>query len=151
MRRSARCANSWTGFAESDWPHFRFLTYDPYLAYAQPKTVAILFAVEAGRRWAADGICVNALNPGAIATNLQRHTGGLRTPVALRKSPAQGAATSVLLAASPHLAGVSGRYFEDCGEAAVLDARPADFRGVARYAMDPENAARLWAVGSDLL
>ncbi|MET3528514.1 SDR family NAD(P)-dependent oxidoreductase [Phenylobacterium koreense] len=139
------------GPMQFDDPHFRFLTYDPYLAYAQSKTAAILFAVEAGRRWAADGICVNALNPGAIATNLQRHTGGLRAPVALRKSPPQGAATSVLLAASPHVAGVSGRYFEDCSEASVLDARSADFRGVARYALDAENAARLWDLASDLL
>ena len=33
----------------------------------------MLFAVEAARRWAADGITVNALMPGAIQTNLQRH------------------------------------------------------------------------------
>jgi hypothetical protein len=50
----------------------------------------------------------NALHPGAIATNLQRHTGGLRTPKALRKTQQQGAATSVLLTA-PSVQGVSGR------------------------------------------
>ncbi|KAF1854484.1 hypothetical protein Lal_00014320 [Lupinus albus] len=51
--------------------------------------------------WASDGIVSNALNPGAIATNLQRHTGGLRTPEEFRKTPEQGAATSVLLARPP--------------------------------------------------
>jgi len=44
-----------------------------------------------------DGITSNALNPGAIATELQKHTGGLKTPVERRKTPQQGAATSVLL------------------------------------------------------
>src|ERR1700712_1890868 len=49
--------------------------YDPWTAYAQSKTANILFAVEAAKRWAADGIVVNALNPGRIAsTNLGRHT-----------------------------------------------------------------------------
>ncbi|MBB4911522.1 hypothetical protein [Actinophytocola algeriensis] len=36
----------------------------------------MLFAVEATRRWARDGITANALMPGAIYTNLQRHTSG---------------------------------------------------------------------------
>ncbi|HWN32177.1 MAG TPA: hypothetical protein VNP03_05510, partial [Pseudonocardia sp.] len=49
-------------------------------------------------------------NAGAIATNLQQHTGGLRTPVERRKTVQQGAATSVLLAALPLLASVGGRY-----------------------------------------
>jgi NAD(P)-dependent dehydrogenase (short-subunit alcohol dehydrogenase family) len=52
--------------------HFRFRPYDPLLAYGQSKTATILFAVGATARWAADGITANALNPGAIATNLQR-------------------------------------------------------------------------------
>lgn len=139
------------GPVQFDDPHFRFLTYDPYLAYAQSKTAAVLFAVEAARRWAVDGILVNALNPGAIATRLQRYTGGLRTPLEQRKTAEQGAATSVLLAASPHLTSVSGRYFEDCNEAAVVEHRPPDFRGVARYALDGGNAERLWALASDLV
>lgn len=90
------------------------------------------------------GIFANALNPGAIATNLQKHTGGLKTPVERRKTVAQGAATSVLLAASPLLEGIGGRYFEDCNEAEVMSSRPSDYRGVARYAVDPRNAQRLW-------
>ena len=81
---------------------------------------------------------------GAIATGLQKHTGGLKTPPERRKTPQQGAATSVLLAASPLLDGIGGRYFDDCAEASVVKARPADFRGVAAYALDPGNAERLW-------
>jgi NAD(P)-dependent dehydrogenase (short-subunit alcohol dehydrogenase family) len=60
------------------------------------------------------------------------------------KSVEQGAATSVLLAASPLLDRVSGRYFEDCNEAEPLV--PGIRRGVAAYALEPAAAARLWDV-----
>jgi NAD(P)-dependent dehydrogenase (short-subunit alcohol dehydrogenase family) len=48
--------------------------YDRWVAYGQSKTANVLFAVEASRRWAGDGITANAVHPGAIAeTNLSRH------------------------------------------------------------------------------
>ncbi len=138
--------------------HFLQRPYDPWLAYGQSKTANVLFAVEATRRWAADGIAVNALMPGGIRTGLQRYVsqdeldrmvaqaGGLTG--ARWKTPEQGAATSVLLAASPLLDGISGRYFEDCNEAGPpIDAR----HGVAAYALDPDAAARLWQVSVDTL
>jgi NAD(P)-dependent dehydrogenase (short-subunit alcohol dehydrogenase family) len=53
--------------------HFRVRAYEPWLAYGQSKTANALFAVEATKRWADDGITVNALMPGAIRSNLQRH------------------------------------------------------------------------------
>lgn len=132
---------------------FRFRPYDALAAYGQSKTAEILLAVEAQRRWAGDGIMANALHPGAIATNLQRHTGGLRTPEPYRKTVEQGAATSVFLAASPLVEGVGGRYFEDVDEAPVVDARPTRLGvpGVARYALDPANAERLWELASDIV
>lgn len=131
--------------------HFRFRAYEPFAAYAQAKTACVLLAVEATRRWRHQGILANALHPGAIATNLQKHTGGLKTPVERRKTAQQGAATSVLLAASPLLQGIGGRYFEDCNEALVVDQRTADFTGVAPYAVDPANAHRLWEMASHLV
>lgn len=135
-----------------DDPHFNFIPYDPLLAYGQSKTAIILGAVELTRRWAHDGIVANALNPGAIATNLQKHTGGLKTPAEHRKTPSQGAATSVLLAASPLLEGVGGRYFEDCNEASIVPHRPTDLRGgVAPYALDADNAKRIWKLGEKLI
>ncbi|MEU8633092.1 SDR family NAD(P)-dependent oxidoreductase [Amycolatopsis sp. NPDC048633] len=124
--------------------------YDPWLAYAQSKTANILFAVEAAKRWAGDGITVNALNPGRIwETNLGRHIDAPpptfdpsgQTGVS-EKNIAQGAATSVLLAASPLVKGVTGTYFEDCQEAEPFT--PGVRRGVADYALDPGNARRLW-------
>ncbi|WEH29594.1 SDR family NAD(P)-dependent oxidoreductase [Streptomyces sp. AM 3-1-1] len=131
---------------------FRLRPYDPWAAYAQSKTADVLLAVGADRRWAGEGIRANALNPGAIATNLQQHTGGLRTPEPLRKTVPQGAATSVLLAASPLLDGVGGRYFEDCGESPVVEqAGPIGSGGVAPYALDAANADRLWKLAGELI
>ncbi|WP_431036479.1 SDR family NAD(P)-dependent oxidoreductase [Streptomyces sp. P6-2-1] len=131
---------------------FRFRPYEPWAAYAQSKTANVLLAVGADRRWAGEGIRANALHPGAIATHLQQHTGGLRTPEHLRKTVPQGAATSVLLAASPLLDGVGGRYFEDCAESPVV-ARPGPLGtgGVAPYALDPANADRLWTLAEELI
>ena len=131
--------------------NFRYRPYDPLAAYGQSKTATVLFAVEASRRWVADGITANALMPGAIATNLQRHTGGLRTPLERQKSPQQGAATTILLATSPQLDGIGGRYFEDCNEAIPVPDGNGWAGGVAPYALDPANAERLWEVSLQLL
>ncbi|MEV0212596.1 SDR family NAD(P)-dependent oxidoreductase [Micromonospora sp. NPDC050695] len=129
--------------------------YEPWQAYGQSKTANVLFAVEATRRWADDGILTNSLMPGAIRTNLQRYVSEeelnrLRSGnAAAWKSVEQGAATSVLAAASPLLDGVGGRYFEDLQEAAP--ATPGGRTGVAEYALDPEAAERLWEVSTALL
>jgi NAD(P)-dependent dehydrogenase (short-subunit alcohol dehydrogenase family) len=139
---------------------FKFREYEPWAAYGQSKTANVLFAVEATRRWADDGIVANALMPGGIVTALQRHLPADYMEKARKrgggsiqlKTPEQGAATSVLLAASPQLEGVGGRYFEDCNEAKTLTERPANsYGGVAPYALDPANAERLWAVSLELI
>jgi NAD(P)-dependent dehydrogenase (short-subunit alcohol dehydrogenase family) len=148
------------GGVDFDDLHFNNREYDPWVAYGQSKTANILFAVEANRCWAADGIYTNALHPGGIRTNLQRHVteeelnrmrariSGGATAVAW-KTVEQGAATSVLLAASPLLDGTGGRYFEDCNEAGPNV--PGTRRGVAAYAVDPEAAKRLWDVSEALV
>jgi NAD(P)-dependent dehydrogenase (short-subunit alcohol dehydrogenase family) len=138
---------------------FRDRPYDPALAYAQSKTANVLFAVAAARRWAADGIEVNALHPGAIAdSNLARHydpavLNDLRSSGRYTfKTLAQGAATSVYVATSPLLTGVAGRYFENCQEDTPDDPTVAgtDAAGVAAYALDPEAADRLWTVSEQM-
>ncbi|MDZ5446460.1 SDR family NAD(P)-dependent oxidoreductase [Micromonospora sp. 4G57] len=138
--------------------HFRQRPYDPWEAYGQSKTANVLFAVEVSRRWADDGILSNALMPGAIRTNLQRYlseeeldrmrsqSGG---GAAYWKNTEQGAATSVLVAASPLLDGVGGRYFEDVQEAGPN--QPGTRTGYAPYARDPEAAERLWQVSEEHL
>ena len=94
---------------EFDDLHFDRRPYDAWQAYGQSKTANVLFALEATRRWRADGITVNALDPGG------------------------NAATSVLLATSPLLEGVGGRYFEECNEASA-----------APHAVERASAERLW-------
>jgi NAD(P)-dependent dehydrogenase (short-subunit alcohol dehydrogenase family) len=131
--------------------NFDFIAYTPFGAYGQSKSATALLAVGIAQRWASDGVSANALHPGAIATGLQKHTGGLRTPIGRRKTVAQGAATSVLLAASPLLEHISGRYFEDCNEAKQVTRRPEDFTGCAVYAVDPGNAERLWELSLELI
>jgi NAD(P)-dependent dehydrogenase (short-subunit alcohol dehydrogenase family) len=138
--------------------NFTSRPYDPGLAYGQSKTANVLFAVEATRLWAADGITANAVHAGAIAaTNLSRYM----SPEALAetrssgmykfKTIEQGAATSVLVATSPQLDGIGGRYFEDCNEAVVADSDPASPGGVAPYALDPDAAVRVWQVSVDAM
>src|SRR4051794_6024346 len=135
---------------------YRFRRYDPLSGYAQSKTAEILFAVGATQRWARDGVFVNAVNPGAIATGLQRHVGGtLTTPVDQRKNVQQGASTTVFAAVSPLLQNIGGRYFNDNTEATPTDERPTDTgilaSTVARYALDPDGADRLWTVSQRFL
>jgi NAD(P)-dependent dehydrogenase (short-subunit alcohol dehydrogenase family) len=149
--------------------NFTSRPYDPWLAYGQSKTANILFAVEATRRWGSDGITANAVHPGAILdTNLSRHMdpkylAELRASATnaemfdgskIRyKTIEQGAATTVLVATSPQLEGIGGRYFEDCNQAQELDrdAPNTSTSGVAPYALDPDNAIRLWEVSLELL
>lgn len=139
---------------------FRQRPYDAGHAYGQSKTANALFAVGATHRWAADGITANAVMPGGIWTNLQRHwdpgvLAATKAQVAAAgmsaKTPEQGAATSVFAAASPLLDGVGGLYLEDCHEAEVVPAIIDGVSGVRPYAVDPENADRLWDVTLDLL
>ncbi|MGQ7296547.1 SDR family NAD(P)-dependent oxidoreductase [Quadrisphaera sp. KR29] len=137
--------------------------YDPGLAYGQAKTANSLFAVELTRRWAHEGITANALMPGGIWTPLQRHWSPQQRAAAEQmaqqaeasgsfhmKTPEQGAATSVFLATSPLVAGVGGRYFEDCAEAEVVE-QVRGIHGVMPHALDPEAARRLWEVSEQVV
>jgi NAD(P)-dependent dehydrogenase (short-subunit alcohol dehydrogenase family) len=126
------------------------------VAYGQSKTAVNLFTVAATARWADDGITANAVNPGSIATALQRHVGGrLAAPPELHKTPAQGASTTLLVATSPLLDGIGGRYFNDNQEAKLADHRPGEIpemaASVAGYSLDPGNADRLWALSAAAL
>ncbi len=89
------------------------------------------------------------MHPGGILTNLTRHLsadvidGFKNDPTLTLKSVEQGAATSVLVATSPLLEGIGGRYFEDCNQG-ILNSGGGSPNGVADYALDPDNARRLW-------
>jgi NAD(P)-dependent dehydrogenase (short-subunit alcohol dehydrogenase family) len=131
--------------------HFHRRRYDPITAYGQSKTANALFAVELSRRWSQHGVTANALMPGAVPTNLQQYVGGMKTPVELRKTVEEGAATSVLLATSPLVEGIGGRYFADCHEAVLLGESERDITKVAPHAIDPALARRLWDVSLEML
>jgi len=142
---------------------FQHRAYSPGLAYGQSKTANVLFAVELTRRWAADGITANALMPGGIWTPLQRHWTPEQRAAAEQqarqaeaagyfrmKTTEQGAATSTFLATSPQVAGIGGRYFEDCHEAETVE-QLRGLSGVLPHALDPDAARRLWDVSEQLV
>jgi NAD(P)-dependent dehydrogenase (short-subunit alcohol dehydrogenase family) len=140
--------------------HFERRAYDPWVGYGQSKTANVLFAVGIAQRWFDDGIVAHALMPGGIMTNLQRYVdqavldrwaaaekaGKLRM-----KTPAEGAATTLVAAVSPLFATVSGRYLEDGNEAEVVDNDAKASSGVRRWALDPAAAEHLWSTSVALL
>ncbi|MDQ0779155.1 NAD(P)-dependent dehydrogenase (short-subunit alcohol dehydrogenase family) [Streptomyces aurantiacus] len=143
--------------------HFERRDYDPQIAYAQSKTANSLFAVEATRLWASDGIVANAVNPGGVATGLQRNFTARQKEsldaaeaagVFTYKSVEQGAATSIVAAVAPEFAHSGGHYLDDAQEAYTVpdDAELARHpHGVKEWALDPATAEHLWTVSTDLL
>ena len=93
--------------------------YSAYAAYRQSKLANILFANELARRLAGRGVTSNSLHPGGVATEITRDASlVVRAFARLMFTTAEkGARTSVYLACSPEVAGVTGRYFVSCKEA----------------------------------
>ncbi len=84
-------------------------------AYARSKLALTLFTYELARRLGGKGVTANCLHPGAVRTHIWWHAGAV-SPLSLLvslflKGPARGAETSVYLAASAEVEGVSGKYF----------------------------------------
>ncbi|MFC7934619.1 SDR family NAD(P)-dependent oxidoreductase [Streptomyces sp. NPDC057387] len=137
-------------------PHFR-TGYDQWLAYGQAKTANALFAVHLDALGQGDDVRAFSLHPGKIITGLQREM-TLQEQIdrgwvdehgnvigADFKTPSQGAATGLWAATSPLLDGRGGLYLEDCDIARVSAPGSAmDDGGVRAYAIDSEEAARLW-------
>lgn len=135
--------------------------YDKWAAYGQAKSANSLFAVHLDALGAAAGIRAFAVHPGGILTPLQRHlplqeqvemgwvnADGTPKDPSLFKSPEAGAATQVWAATSPQLDGMGGVYLEDC-DVAEPNVEGGPRRGVARHAIDPEEAVRLWALSAE--
>jgi NAD(P)-dependent dehydrogenase (short-subunit alcohol dehydrogenase family) len=146
-----------------DDPHFERRDYDPQAAYAQSKTANSLFAVEATRRWAADGIVANTVNPGGVATGLQRDftqkqkdylTAAEAAGAFTYKTTQQGAGTTLVAAVAPEFAHTGGHYLDD-GREAYTVGNDADLfehsHGVKEWALDPDAARKLWAVSLQLI
>ncbi|MEV6760271.1 SDR family NAD(P)-dependent oxidoreductase [Streptomyces sp. NPDC051105] len=139
------------------WRH----DYDKWQAYGQAKTANVLFAVHLDRLGQDSGVRAFALHPGGIMTPLQRHipreemiergwVDEQGTPLNPQgfKTPPQGAATQTWAATSPQLADMGGVYLEDCDIAEpAVEGEPT---GVKAWAIDPDQAARLWDLSAEL-
>jgi NAD(P)-dependent dehydrogenase (short-subunit alcohol dehydrogenase family) len=120
-------------------------SYQPMRVYGQSKLANVLFTYELARRVEGSGVTVNCLHPGAVATRLGQNNGRIATALTKMlapffRTPEQGAATSIHLATSPAVEGVSGRYFSNCREARS-----------SRASHDRESARRLWDASAALV
>jgi NAD(P)-dependent dehydrogenase (short-subunit alcohol dehydrogenase family) len=117
-----------------------------FRVYSHSKLANVLFSNELARRWQSLGITSNALNPGNVRSRIMRNNMFLnflhRSPLArlFVMSEAEGAQTSLYLATSPEVEGVTGRYFDH-----VREARPS------KPSRDPDSAKRLWEVSEQLV
>ena len=142
--------------AHSNWPFtttgFNFenmnggINYSPFAAYGQSKLANILFTRELARRLNGTGVTANSLHPGAIKTDIARDL-----PILMHiffnyifphfaKTSYEGAQTSIHVAVSEELDGVTGLYFADCKEK-----KPGE------TALDDEAAQKLWQVSAELV
>jgi retinol dehydrogenase-14 len=120
--------------------------YSGQLAYNQSKLASVMFTYELARRLTGTGVTANVLHPGVVNSGF-----GAEDPSRIfkylvpfwrpfMKTPQQGAATSIYLASSPEVEGVTGRYF--------ANSRPRPSND-ASY--DVAAAARLWQVSAGLV
>jgi NAD(P)-dependent dehydrogenase (short-subunit alcohol dehydrogenase family) len=113
-------------------------------AYGQSKLANILFTYELARRLARTGVTVNCLHPGGIASGLWTNNGPVARFVMkagrlFLKTPEQGAQTTIYLATSPSVEGITGKYFSNCKE--KTSNKESYDLGVAR---------RLWDVSAQM-
>jgi NAD(P)-dependent dehydrogenase (short-subunit alcohol dehydrogenase family) len=118
--------------------------YDPQEVYSRTKLANILFTYELARRIKDSGVTVNCLTPGVVATRmLADYMGVPRTGRAVDSTfgatPAEGAETSIYLAAAPEVESVSGKYF--------VRKKPVSS---SRESYDAAAARRLWDLSARL-
>jgi NAD(P)-dependent dehydrogenase (short-subunit alcohol dehydrogenase family) len=119
--------------------------YSGQRAYSQSKLANVMFSYELARRLEGTGVTATVLHPGVVRTSFGAEDQAAYFAVMSRaarlfmKSPAQGAGTSIYLASSPEVEGVSGRYYAS---------RQPKTSGKASY--DTTAAARLWRASAGL-
>jgi len=115
--------------------------YRAWTAYGQSKLANLLFTYELARRLDGSGVTANALHPGFVASDFGKNNSGFMAwGISMAQRLAgitveEGARTSVYLASSGEVKGVSGKYFEKCK---VRESAPAS--------RDPESMKRLWEI-----
>jgi retinol dehydrogenase 12 len=127
--------------------HFRRRKYRPFVVYGTSKLLNILFTRTLAKRLKAEGssVTANCLHPGVVRTGFGHDYKSLFSTLArlvspFLMSPEEGAKTSIYLASSPEVSGVSGSYF-----AKSQEVRPK------RQALDDEAAERLWTLSASLV
>jgi len=119
----------------------RYSTLGPY---GQSKLANILFSYELSRRLAGTGVTVNCLHPGGIASGLWTNNGPLaqffmKAGKLFLKTPEQGAQTTIYLASSPDVEGITGKYYSNCKE-----------KTSNRESYNPDVARRLWDISEQM-
>jgi NAD(P)-dependent dehydrogenase (short-subunit alcohol dehydrogenase family) len=121
-------------------------TMSGFKAYGQSKLANVLFTAELARRLSGSGVTANALHPGLVNTDfgLNGSKGGLMRAMmkvifSFGLTPAQGAATSIYLASSPAVEGVTGQYF---AKSKAVAPSPA--------AQDVAAQQRLWTLSEEI-
>lgn len=161
-------AHSLTGILWDDI-HFQNNPYDKWMAYGQSKTASSLIAIEFHRRMIDKGVSGFSVHPGGIITPLQRHLekeemialgwmdkDGSPSEMAKNffKTTSQGASTSLWCATSPKLNDVGGVFCEDCDVSKrkhEVDESLRRYFGVADWAVDSDEASKLWDVTEKML
>ena len=126
--------------------------YDPWKAYGQSKTAMIWMTNEIERKHGKNGLHGLSLMPGGIMTQLQDHVPDSTKEkwntdpyiVKFMKSPAQGAATTMIAAVGKEWEGKGGVYLDDCEEAIPTPKGRETMLGCMPHAFDPENEPKLW-------
>jgi NAD(P)-dependent dehydrogenase (short-subunit alcohol dehydrogenase family) len=119
--------------------------YTGFRAYGQSKLANVLFTYELARRLEGSGVTVNALQPGYVDTGLSLNNGFFFRVFAklsarlFGRKPEEGARTSIYLASSLEVEGVTGKYFADCQP---VESSPLSY--------DKELAKKLWQVSLEL-
>ncbi|MBD2868672.1 oxidoreductase [Paenibacillus arenilitoris] len=147
-------------------PNYEKREYEKWGAYAQSKTANVLFTAELDKRGKADQVRAFSVHPGTvIATSLSRHmsheeleaAGAFDTSGRLYsdygddlKTIAEGAATAVWAAVSNKLDGKGGVYLKNVDIAKVFPTDSDVHDGVTPFAVDPENAVKLWTLSEKL-
>ena len=161
-------AHSLTGILWDDI-HFQNNPYDKWMAYGQSKTASSLIAIEFHRRMISKGVSGYSVHPGGIITPLQRHLqkeemialgwmdeNGSPSEMAKNffKTTSQGASTSLWCATSSNLDDIGGVFCEDCDVAKrknEVDESLQRYFGVADWAVDTDEAPKLWEVTEKML
>ena len=125
--------------------HYTARKYNAMGAYSSSKLMNVLFTFELARRLAGTRVTANCLHPGVIRTGFgQDHSGWFNVAIRIAKplmiSPEKGAETSIYLATSPEVQGVTGTYF--------AQSRP---KTPHRRATRIEDAKQLWKLSETLI